>query len=177
MFFGDQLLLRVLIMISTVLYIVYYLIVPDTPLWDAIVWCLVLIGVNGIMIVLIALDRRALATTDPAFRLFKSFRTFSPGEFRRLMKLAIWQRAIEARTLTIEGKPPASLFFVLDGGIEVSKQGHSFSVAPGIFIGEIGFLSDEPASATVRLAQGARYIEWSRGELAGLLEKYPALKA
>jgi hypothetical protein len=66
---------------------------------------------------------------------------------------------------------------VLDGGIEVSKQGRSFSVAPGIFIGEIGFLLDETASATVRLAQGARYIEWSRGQLAGLLEKYPALKA
>lgn len=176
MFFRDQLLLRWLIMISTVLYIAYYFIVPATPLWDAIAWCVVLIGVNGVVMVLIALDRKAFATSDPELRLFNSFRTFSPGEFRRLMKFARWHHADEPRTLTTEGNPPASLFFVLDGDIEVSKEGRSFPVPPGIFIGEIGFLLDRPASATVKLNPGAHYVEWSREQLTALLEKYPSLK-
>jgi hypothetical protein len=52
MFFRDQLLLRALILVSTLLYIVYYLIIPPTPLWDAIAWCVVLIGVNSVVMVL-----------------------------------------------------------------------------------------------------------------------------
>jgi len=69
MFFRDQLLLRGLILISTLLYIAYYLIVPATPLWDAIAWCVVLIGVNGVVMVLIALDRKAFSATDPELRI------------------------------------------------------------------------------------------------------------
>jgi hypothetical protein len=176
MFFRDQLLLRALILVSTLLYIVYYLIVPPTPLWDAIAWCVVLIGVNSVVMVLIALDRKAFRLTDPELRLFKSLLTFSPGEFRRLMKLARWQQAHEPQTLTVEGKPAEALFFVIDGTVDVYKQERSFSVPPGIFIGEIGFLLDRPASATVRLQAGARYVEWSREQLTLLLKKHPSLK-
>ena len=32
MFFRDQFMLRLLVLVSTLLYIVYYLVVPETPL-------------------------------------------------------------------------------------------------------------------------------------------------
>jgi hypothetical protein len=176
MFFRDQFMLRLLVLVSTFLYIVYYIIVPATPLWDAIAWCVVLIGVNAIVMGLIMLDRKQFLLTDAESRLFRSLLTFSPGEFRRLMKAANWKHADDSRKLTIEGKSPESLFFVLEGDIEVSKLGRSLSVPAGVFIGEIGFLLNRPASATVKVKSGARYVEWSREALSSLLNKYPALK-
>ena len=92
------------------------------------------------------------------------------------MKAANWQDVHDSRTLTMEGKTPESLFFILDGDIEVSKRGRSLSLAAGVFIGEIGFLLDRPASATVKVKSGARYVEWSREALSALLKEYPALK-
>lgn len=176
MFFRDQFMLRLLVLVSTLLYIVYYIIVPATPLWDAIAWCVVLIGVNAVVMVLIILDRKQFLLTDAESRLFRSLLTFTPGEFRKLMKAASWKHVHDARTLTIEGQAPESLFFVLEGDIEVSKQGRSLAVPSGIFIGEIGFLLNRPASATVKVRSGTRYVEWSREGLSSLLNKYPALK-
>jgi hypothetical protein len=106
MFFRDQFMLRLLVLVSTLLYIVYYLVVPDTPLWDAIAWCVVLTGVNAVMMVLIILDRKQFFLTDVESRLFRSLLTFSPGEFRKLMKAGNWRHVEDARTLTTEGKPP-----------------------------------------------------------------------
>lgn len=176
MFFRDQFMLRLLVLLSTFLYIVYYIIVPATPLWDAIAWCVVLIGVNAVMIVLILLDRKQFMLTDAESRLFRSLLTFSPGEFRKLMTAANWKHVHDTRILTIEGKAPESLYFVLEGDMEVSKQGRSLSLAAGVFIGEIGFLLNRPASATVKVKSGTRYVEWSREGLSSLLNKYPALK-
>jgi hypothetical protein len=176
MFFRDQFMLRLLVLVSTLLYIMYYIIVPATPLWDAIAWCVVLIGVNAVVMVLIILDRKQFMLTDAESRLFRSLLTFSPGEFRKLMKAANWNDVHESRTLTMEGKTPESLFFILDGDIEVSKRDRSLSLPAGVFIGEIGFLLDRPASATVKVKSGARYVEWSREALSALLKEYPALK-
>jgi CRP-like cAMP-binding protein len=68
------------------------------------------------------------------------------------------------------------LFFVLEGDIEVSKQGRKLFLPAGVFIGEITFLLNTPASATVKVKSGARYVEWSREALSTLLNRYPALK-
>jgi hypothetical protein len=176
MFFRDQFMLRLLVLVSTLLYIVYYLVVPDTPLWDAIAWCVVLTGVNAVMMVLIILDRKQFFLTDVESRLFRSLLTFSPGEFRKLMKAGNWRHVEDTCILTTEGKPPDSLFFVLEGDIEVSKQGRRLFLPAGVFIGEITFLLNTPASATVRVKSGARYVEWSREALSTLLNRYPALK-
>lgn len=70
MFFRDQFMLRLLVLVSTLLYIVYYLVVPETPLWDAIAWCVVLTGVNAVMMVLIILDRKQFFLTEVESRLF-----------------------------------------------------------------------------------------------------------
>ena len=64
MFFRDQFMLRLLVLVSTLLYIMYYIIVPATPLWDAIAWCVVLIGVNAVVMVLIILDRKRMQSPD-----------------------------------------------------------------------------------------------------------------
>jgi CRP-like cAMP-binding protein len=92
------------------------------------------------------------------------------------MRLGTWKLADENTILTREGTTVESLFYVLSGGIEVRKKERTFALQPHTFIGEVAFLLDRPASATVTLNRGARFIEWSAAPLSRLLVRRPLLK-
>ena len=175
MFSKDQLMLRALLLVSTILYIVYYAIIPATPLWDAMAWSTAMVLANVVMMARIALDRASYAMRQDEKRLFASFPNLAPGQFRRLMELARWTSARNDTLLTREGEPIDRLYFVIDGAIEVTKGGRSFPIRPETFIGEIGFLLRQPASATVTVKAGTRYVDWPADALAELLSERPAL--
>jgi len=176
MFFRDQLLLRGFLVVSTLLYIAYYIVVPDVPLWGAIFWSVVTLGVNGTMIVRLLFDRTQFRLSDDELRLFAAFRSLSPGEFRALMSVAHWRTASARTILTREGAPVDKLYYVLDGAIGISKGGRSFPISAGAFIGELAFLRRQVASATVTLEPGTGYVEWPTQALEGLLGKSPSLR-
>lgn len=176
MMFRNQLMLRGLLILSTSLYILYYVVVPDVPLWDAIFWSVVMIGVNGFMIVRIAFDRAKFGLDEEEERLFASLGGLTPGQFRSLMADATWRTAESRMILTREGAPLDKLYYVLDGAIGIAKGGRSFPIGGGAFIGEIAFLRRQPATATVTLETGTRYVEWAARDLARLLASNPPLK-
>ena len=73
-------------------------------------------------------------------------------------------------------EPPLDrLYFVLDGEIALEKSGKRIAIEPGIFIGEVAFLLGRPASATVIVGPGARYVVWETGHLRRLLLRAPSL--
>src|SRR6185295_10961859 len=105
MFSRDQLVLRALLLISTLLYIVYYAIIPATPLWDAIGWSAAMVLVNAVVMARIALDRAPVAMSEDEARFFQSFEAMTPGQFRTLMKIATPRVAAVDTTLTRQGAP------------------------------------------------------------------------
>ena len=175
MLFRNQLILRAVLIVSTLLYTAYYLWLPGAPLWDAIFWCCVNLAVNAFMLTRLVYDRTQFRLSDDELRLFAAFRVLSPGEFRTLTGLATWRTAGASTILTREGAPLDRLYYVVDGAIGVSKSGRTFPIGPGTFIGEIAFLRGQPATATVTLEPGARYVEWSAKDLGKLLAKSPDL--
>ena len=176
MVFRNQLLLRGVLILSTLLYIVYYLCLPGVPLWGAIFWSFVTLVVNGFMMMRLIFDRTQFRLSDDELRLFAAFRLLSPGEFRTLTALASWRTAGTQTILSREGAPLDRLYYVLDGAIGISKSGRTFPIGAGTFIGEIAFLRGHSASATVTLEPGARYIEWHSDRLRALLDRTPGLK-
>jgi hypothetical protein len=174
--FKDQVLLRATLVLSTLLYITYFFLVPSAPLWNSIFWAVINLSVNAIVMVRLIADRTQFRLSDDELRLFAAFRSLSPGEFRSLTGIAAWRTATTQTLLTREGAPVERLFYVLDGAIGIAKSGRSFPIAAGTFIGEVAFLRGQPASATVTLEEGARYIEWSARRLTDLLTKNPSLK-
>ncbi|MEO0913667.1 MAG: hypothetical protein AAFY59_11875, partial [Pseudomonadota bacterium] len=54
----DQIQLRLLLLAGNVLYGVYYVVHPDTPLWDAMGWSVVMVLSNAVLIVVILRERR-----------------------------------------------------------------------------------------------------------------------
>ncbi len=172
----NQLVLRLLLLSGTVLYIAYYLLAGPSPQWHPIVWSSVFFVTNAAVITSLYSDRRHGALSEDESHLSRALDLLNPGQFRRLMKAATWHTAAGPTTLTVEGERPRSLFFVLRGDIEIDKAGRRFAVEPGVFIGEVAWLLHCPATATVELATGSRYVEWDSEDLTALFARERELK-
>jgi CRP-like cAMP-binding protein len=122
------------------------------------------------------LDRTHIGLSQEEERLYSALKLLTPGEFRSLVKIARWSVASTDQIITVESTPLHRLYYVLDGAITVEKGGRTFEIPADTFIGEVAFLRNTPASATVTLGTGARYIVWSSPELERTLQSRSALR-
>lgn len=90
-------------------------------------------------------------------------RTLEPYERDVVARVAIPIECEDGRILVAEGEHTASLFLIENGTAEVVKTGATeedeFAIATmdeGAFFGEMSFIDEEPASATVRASGPAR---------------------
>jgi len=173
----DELKLRVLIILSTIVYISYYYLVPSPPLWDAIATSILMIGVNAFMLSRIALERTTLRLTQDEKALFDAFDTLSPGQFRRIAKLSRWHVCTDpdGTLLTREAEPSGSLFYIFDGIISVEKHGRRFRLPEGNFVGEVAYVLNRKTTTTTVAPPGLRYVEWDADALRDLGRKHPNL--
>lgn len=176
LFCRNQLLLRALIILGDLVYILYYFVEPATPLWGAIFWSSMFILVNVWMIALIVAEKMNFGLSAREFRLFQLLQELTPGQFRSLLKVARQGEAGETIEITTEGRDLDKLYFVLNGSMVIEKFGSAALTDPETFIGEIAFLLQRPATATVKLEKGSVYFVWETSALRKLLEAKPALR-
>ena len=84
----DELRLRVLILIGSGFYLAYYRMAPDTPLWGAIITNSALACANLYMIFVVISERTTFAMDRDTLHIYRLFDKLSPGQFRRLFRLA-----------------------------------------------------------------------------------------
>lgn len=171
----DELYWRGLMFTASCFYLVYYYLVADLPLWDAILTNGILAGVNLVMIGVVIYERSTFGMSRDTLDLYRLFPLLSPGQFRRLVGAAERVVADHEITLVTEGEEPDHLYFLLEGPVEVIKAGDATAINPHVFIAEVAYLTGEPASATVRVQQGAVYLRWESGSLRKLLTRAPGL--
>jgi len=176
LFCRNQLLLRGLIITGDLVYIIYYFVAPATPLWGAIFWSSMFILVNLTMICLILAERMTYGLRAQEKKLFELLQELTPGQFRQLIKSAQQGEASETIQITTEGHSLDKLYFVLNGSMLIEKFGSTGITDPQTFIGEIAFLLERPATATVKLEKGSVYFVWDSANLRQLLASKPALK-
>ena len=69
-------------------------------------------------------------------------------------------------TLAEENKPLQTLFFICAGHVKVTVRGREVAhLEKGNFVGEIAFLTEKPATATVVAEDSVRALVFERGEL------------
>jgi hypothetical protein len=173
--FRDQIMLRTFVMAGDFVYILYFYLAPAVPLWGGVFWSVIFLVVNTWMIFRLLADRRDFAMTQEERRFFGLLDGLTPGEFRSLVNAGDRRSAGEATVVTRENEMLGHLYYVLDGAIDIAKAGHNFSIRPETFVGEVAFLLKRPASATVTLAAGTRYIAWDIGALRRLMLRGPSL--
>jgi CRP-like cAMP-binding protein len=161
---------------ASVFYIAYFFLVTDVPLWEAILADVVLMLVNLVMIGIVVRERSTRAMSRAEIALYRHFPRMSPGHFRKLMSRARRVTVAAPETATLEGAPLDRLYFVLSGQVEVRKAGSTVHLpADGTFIGEVAFIAQVPASATVVFVPGTEYLVWPAAELRTLTRRQPAL--
>jgi len=158
--FRDQLKLRAVLLVSITLDFVYHLSKAPGPAWQEVFWNVVTFAITLKVLAQIVLDRTHLGLGAEDEELFAALGSLTPGEYRELVKVATWKTAEEPTVLATEGSDLHTLFYVLRGEITIDKAERSFIVCPKTFIGEVAFLHRTPASATVVVGPGARYLEW-----------------
>lgn len=173
----DELKLRLLMLAGMVFYIFYFFLVTDEPLWDAILTDGILMLINLVMICVVIAERTTWAMTPRTAALSKHFEMLSPGQFRRLLRAGQHSIADTEMTLTTQGAPLARLYYIVSGTASLVKDGSEFPMQPRQFVGEIGFLTGQPASGTVVLAEGGEVLFWEVPDLTRMLERAPALKS
>lgn len=173
--FKNQIFLRLLVLIATIFYILYYYYHPDEPLWGAIYGSFLIMGANLIGLGRLLYSRLPIGIPANQWPIFKALDGLEPGEFRKLMSLGSMQFADATVQLTEEAVEVESLYFAISGDLNGVKTGREFKMYAGEFIGEVSFMLGGKATATVSIEKGGVYYEWRKDKLRKVLENEPRL--
>lgn len=170
----DQLHLRVMMAISLFLQGLYYYAIPGGPFFDPLFWKIVSFLANAVMIVLVFGGRIDFGIPSDLRELFNTISVLSPGQFRKLVKEAKRTKASEL-PLLVEGQKPQQLHYLLRGVAEIKKGQTQHNISSGVFLGEVAFLNEIAASATVHLRDDAECVSWDSTGLRALMAKDKAI--
>ncbi|HKO59967.1 MAG TPA: cyclic nucleotide-binding domain-containing protein [Pyrinomonadaceae bacterium] len=175
----DILWLRVLTVVACVAGIIFNYYVPATPLWPVIYWNLVFIAVNVVQIVIIIKERSGVHFSKEERELYETvFKNFAPFEFMKLLRLGKWLEAREGELLTTEAKPLDNVMLIYKGLASVEIDGQEIGqMKGGDLIGEVSYITEGNATATVRTLQPTRYLSWSKKDLRRLFSRNPNLRS
>jgi hypothetical protein len=172
----DILLLRVLTVVAIVSLLPYY---AANELYPPIWWNSVFIAINLYQVYRLLLERRPVTLSLEEQRLYRlGFHRLSPRDFLRLLQQARWESCEGEAVLVEQGATLDRLTVLAAGAARVEVGGRTVSgLGPGHFVGEMSYISGEPACARVVADAGSRYVHWARTNLERLLGDRPDLRA
>lgn len=142
-----------------------------------------IIQVSWIVISLVGLTRIWLATRalrfsqEEAALVAKRYATLRAIDARKILDHGRWIDAPKGEVLTQQGRPVTHLDYLSGGGADIYVDGQLIAnSADGTFIGELGCLNSDPASATVVLNQPSRVFRTRSEDLVRLLARQPDLR-
>ena len=170
----DILWLRILTVVGTLCLMAYYV---CCALYVPIIWNSLFTIVNVVQITLLIMERRPVFLGEDELRLYRNvFRTLTPREFSKLLLIADWKHTTEGEVLLEQDEPISQLALVSGGTASVEIDGrHIADVGPGQFIGEMGFLTQQPASASVVSRIPLDILSWPAERLREYLQDAPQL--
>jgi len=152
---------------------------PGGPLWNHLFWYGVFILVNGGHSALLVYERSLMRFSEEEDIVRRqTFPSLDRIAVKKLIKLGHWTDLAPGETLLVEGKAPSRLYLLADGEASVTCGGQYVArVKQGQFAGEISYLKEERAGATVSAATPLRCLVWDRRKLRQRLDKDSTLRA
>ncbi len=172
----DILWLRTLTVIAAACLVRYFYYRPE-PLMTPIYWNLVFAALNIYWIARLLWERRPVKLSAEEQRLCELvFRTMTPREMIKILKLASWESAVAGECFVARGKPLDRLMVIFSGKACVEVDGRNVTeLQPGQFIGSISYVTEETAPANIVSIEPTRYVCWSKSELKDFMAKNPDL--
>ena len=174
----DILWLRILTVVAALFLIPYFYFQP-VPLMTAIYWNLAFTALNLFWIVRLFLERRSVKLSAEEQRLCELvFRTMTPREMIKILKLATWEDAAAGECFVERDKPLDRLMVIYSGKACVEVDGRNVTeLQAGQFIGSISYVTEETAPANIVSLEPTRYVSWPKAKLQDFMQKNPDLHA
>ncbi|MEL6677235.1 MAG: cyclic nucleotide-binding domain-containing protein [Pseudomonadota bacterium] len=170
----DELLLRVLVSLGMICDIVFYALQP-VPILQSVGANGILAAINLALVVLIVFERTKIRMSARQLRLYEHFSTLTPGQFRKIYRLADWHRSSAQSKIIDEGEQIGRLYVILGDRFEIIKRGEVYDGRGPAFAGEVAFLTDRASSAAVFVPEGTEYVSFDTAKLRKLMKRSPAL--
>ena len=163
----DMFWLRLVAVVGLTLEILYF-ILSGGDLRTGIGWDLIFIAINAYQIYRLMQDRLSLRLPEPDRELLRSVLSgLDDAQIARLLFAGEFSSIAKGTTLTKENEPLERLFFICAGDVRVSIAGREVShLQKGNFVGEVAFLTEKPATATVIAEDEVRAIVFERDKLS-----------
>ncbi|MEZ5828622.1 MAG: cyclic nucleotide-binding domain-containing protein [Hyphomicrobiales bacterium] len=158
--------LRAVAVVGLSLEILYF-ILSGGDLRAGIGWDLIFILINLYQLFLLWRHRLSLDLPE-ADRLLlrKALVGLSDPQIARLLLASEFSEVAEGTSLTVEDEPLERLFFICAGHVKVTIGGREVArLEAGNFVGEVAFLTERPATATVTAEGGVRVLAFDQGSL------------
>lgn len=174
----DILWLRAVALAASVFAIVYNYLAPAEPLWIPIGWNVLFVAIN----VYHVLQLRRSGQQGLHAEEIDLAQTFllgaSPPQLSELFQCGHWRDLMVGDVLAREGDFPGHVAVLYEGEVAVLLDGRPRGrIDQRTFIGEISFLTGEPATATVVVTTPSRALIWPAQALQKLLDQDQQLNA
>jgi hypothetical protein len=160
----DVLKLRILSLAADVLVLPYYYFQRQL-LWPPIFWGVAFLIVNGVQIVILALDRQPIILSDKEEELYRvALGSIDKREFLKMASLARWFDLSPGEVIVKKGHHISQAIVLISGETEAVLGGKtSFAYRPGQLIGNVSAYSGlvSPMDVVVRAAPGLPLGIWS----------------
>jgi hypothetical protein len=166
------------LVLAFTIQIVYSLQTPSEMQPVHIASTAVLLVINVVQMLLLLRARNAETWSDEERYLQSTaFRSLPNVVFKKLMDIAEWQTISKNDIVIAESDEVECLMLIFDGTAAVHLDDKPITyLRENSFIGEMSFLTGNPASATVRASTAMRLLRWRKVDLYDLMAKEPDLK-
>jgi hypothetical protein len=168
----DILWLRILTVIAAMCLMPYFYFQP-VPIMTPIYWNMGFTALNILWIILLLLERRPIRLSPEEERLCELvFRTMTPREMMKILKLATWETAEPDECFIDRGSKLDQLIVIYSGKACVEVDGKAVAeILPGQFIGSISYITEETAPANIVAQEPTCYVTWPKTKLKKFMEK------
>lgn len=158
--------LRILLVIAAIIYIISGVMLGISAM---VGWNAAYLIINLFHVVILLLDRITIALPDDTAKIYHQyFSTLSTREFKKLI-ITNQFCSFQSNMIVEEAEIPDRLYILLQGSVEIIKKGEQLAtLSPGDFIGEMSFLTKEPASASANAESSAQCAYWTHSDLEKL---------
>lgn len=149
----------------------------DEPIWLIIGWNCVFLIVNGYQLGAIRYSIHQSHKSPKFAQLWKQVRQdMQLSDAVKLFRCSTQADTSESPRLLDQGIEGDKFYFLVSGVVDVTLgNGVEMACSDSCFLGEIGFLTNQPSTASIDATPSADLLEWDVRKLKSLLRRSPTL--
>ena len=162
----DILWLRILLVCASSLYILSGIRLDITSM---IGWNSAYLAINLYHISLLILDKNAISLPEETKEIYHQyFSSMTTREFKKIIMINPFH-SVNHEQMIADGEITDRLFIVLAGQVNIISSGKVIArLSSGDLIGEMSFMSKEPASASAIAQENVQYAYWTHQDMEKL---------